>query len=60
MNTDNGLYVVDGIDMFDGYRAEPVWTLPDNYSTYCSDEIDSQCSIPGLDLEEILKELGRI
>lgn len=59
MNTNGELYIDDGIDMFDGYRSEQIWTLPDN-STYCSEEIDSQCSIPGLDLKEIFKELGKI
>ncbi len=60
MNTNNELYIDDGIDMFDGYISEPIWTLPGNYSTYCSEKIDSQCTIPGLDLEEIFKELGKI
>ncbi len=59
MNKNGRLYIDDGIDMYDGYRADPIWTLPDNYSTYCSEEIDSQCTLPDLNLDEIIKELGR-
>lgn len=60
MNTINELHIGNGINIYDGYRSEKIWTLPENHSTYCSEEIDGQCTIPGSTLEDIWKKLGRI
>ncbi len=60
LNTINELHIDNGINIFDGYRSEKIWTLPENYSTYRSEEIEDQCTIPGSTLEDIWKKLGRI
>lgn len=59
MKNDGKLYVSDGINPFDGYKADPIFVLPKNYSVYVSDEIDSQISLPDFNFEDILKELGK-
>lgn len=40
------LIINNGIDIYDGYNVDTIWIMPENYSTYCSSEIDSQCTIP--------------
>ena len=57
MNISKELYIDDGIDIYDGYKADPIWMMPENYSTYCSSEIDSQCTVPIQNYEEIMNKL---
>ena len=40
------LLLNDGVDIYDGYKDESIWTMPSNYSTYCNNEVDSQCIVP--------------
>lgn len=58
MFTSKELYIDNGIDIYDGYKGDQIWTLPENYSTYCSREIDSQCTVPIQNFEEIMNKLS--
>jgi hypothetical protein len=48
------------IRLYDGYQGSDIWSQPKNDSTYYDYEIDKQCSVPGRDKEEVMKELGLI
>jgi hypothetical protein len=60
MKLNQKVYIDDGINPYDGYRPDSIWELPKNYSTYCSQEIDSQCTVPVDEPEKVWRELGRI
>ena len=42
---------------YDGYRRDPVWRQPENYSTYYIFQVDKQCKVPIRNIEEVKTEL---
>lgn len=53
-------YKDGGIRQLDGYLGDPIWTQPENDSTYYNSEVDSQCRVPSKSLEELREELGLV
>ena len=44
--------------LYDGYKGEPIFRWPDNYSTRYNFILDSQCRVPIPNIEELAKELN--
>lgn len=51
-------YKDGGIRQYDGYLGDPIWTQPENDSTYYNSEVDAQCKVPSKSLEQLREELG--
>lgn len=58
MDRSSELHIDEGIEWFDGYKEERIWSIPENYSTYYSEEIDKQCTVPIRNFEKIVSKIG--
>lgn len=56
--SDNIFDAVQRIPLYDGYQGEPVWSQPENNSTYYNYQVDKQCRVPIRSREVLKKELG--